>query len=100
MPLSEVLSEAHPGTDDVFLMNTFTDAQLIVSRDVASLLDRLERGVESGFDDEERRAGQQRAQGRVGVSAAGSADPAHEPAAAGRLSAPVTFARQAAGVLC
>jgi uncharacterized protein len=30
---------------DVFLMNTFTDAQLIVSRDVADLLDRLERGA-------------------------------------------------------
>src|SRR5262245_55483352 len=28
--------------DDVFLMNTFTDAQLIVSRDVADLLDRIE----------------------------------------------------------
>ena len=28
---------------DVFLMNTFTDAQLIVSRDVVELLDRLER---------------------------------------------------------
>jgi uncharacterized protein len=27
--------------DDVFLMNTFTDAQLIVSRDVADLLDRV-----------------------------------------------------------
>jgi uncharacterized protein len=31
----------HDG-NDVFLMNTFTDAQLIVSRDVAELLDRLE----------------------------------------------------------
>ena len=29
--------------DDVFLMNTFTDAQLIVSRDVAELLDRVGR---------------------------------------------------------
>jgi uncharacterized protein len=28
---------------DVFLMNTFTDAQLVVSRDVVDLLDRLER---------------------------------------------------------
>ena len=28
--------------NEVFLMNTFTDAQLIVSRDVAALLDRLE----------------------------------------------------------
>src|SRR5436853_4900709 len=26
---------------DVFLMNTFTDAQLIVSRDVADLMDRI-----------------------------------------------------------
>jgi uncharacterized protein len=30
--------------DDVFLMNTFTDAQLIVSRDVADLLDRIGSG--------------------------------------------------------
>jgi uncharacterized protein len=29
---------------DVFLMNTFTDAQLIVSRDVVDLLDRVEAG--------------------------------------------------------
>ena len=29
------------GRDDVFLMNTFTDAQLIVSRDVVGLLDRI-----------------------------------------------------------
>jgi uncharacterized protein len=29
--------------NDVFLMNTFTDAQLIVSRDVVELLDRVER---------------------------------------------------------
>jgi uncharacterized protein len=28
-------------SDDVFLMNTFTDSQLIVSRDVAALLDRV-----------------------------------------------------------
>ena len=27
--------------DEVFLMNTFTDAQLIVSRDVSDLLDRI-----------------------------------------------------------
>ncbi len=27
--------------DTVFLMNTFTDAQLVVSSDVAALLDRL-----------------------------------------------------------
>lgn len=29
------------GREDVFLMNTFTDAQLVVSRDVAQLLDRV-----------------------------------------------------------
>ena len=29
------------GRDDVFLMNTFTDAQLVVSRDVVDLLDRV-----------------------------------------------------------
>ena len=33
------------GSDDVFLMNTFTDAQLIVSRDVAALLDRVGHGA-------------------------------------------------------
>ena len=30
--------------DDVFLMNTLTDAQLLVSADVAALLDRLAAG--------------------------------------------------------
>src|SRR6058998_687804 len=34
--------------DDVFLMNTLTDAQLIVSSDVATLLDRLEQGEVDG----------------------------------------------------
>jgi len=34
------------GGADVFLMNTFTDAQLIVSRDVTDLLDRLDGRVE------------------------------------------------------
>ena len=29
-----------PARDEVFLMNTLTDAQLVVSRDVAALLDR------------------------------------------------------------
>ena len=29
------------GRDDIFLMNTFTDAQLVVSRDVVNLLDRV-----------------------------------------------------------
>ena len=33
------------GRDDVFLMNTFTDAQLIVSSDVAGLLDRVGTGA-------------------------------------------------------
>src|SRR3954465_14004865 len=32
------------GGDDVFLMNTLTDAQLVVSSDVAELLDRAARG--------------------------------------------------------
>src|SRR4030095_9486965 len=36
VPLDDI---GHGG--DVFLMNTFTDAQLIVSRDVAELLDRV-----------------------------------------------------------
>ena len=31
-----------PGRDEVFLMNTFSDAQLLVSTDVASLLERAE----------------------------------------------------------
>ena len=41
--------------DEVFLMNTFTDAQLIVSRDVAEVLDRADRG-ERLFGAEEREA--------------------------------------------
>ena len=40
---------------EVFLMNTFTDAQLIVSTDVAELLDRLDRGT-NGWTDDEREA--------------------------------------------
>ena len=40
---------------DVFLMNTFTDAQVIVSRDVADLLDRVGADTE-GFTDEQREA--------------------------------------------
>ena len=39
VPLDEI---GH--ASDVFLMNTFTDAQLIVSSEVANLLDRLEDG--------------------------------------------------------
>ena len=35
------------GRDEVFLMNTFTDAQLIVSREVAELLDRLAEPLRS-----------------------------------------------------
>ncbi len=43
--------------DDVFLMNTMTDAQLIVSSDVATLLDRFERdGAVASATDEERDA--------------------------------------------
>ena len=41
--------------DEVFLMNTFTDAQLIVSRDVADVLDRAGQG-ESRFTAAEREA--------------------------------------------
>ena len=39
------MSRSHDRRDDVFLMNTFTDAQLIVSRDVPELLDRVGGGV-------------------------------------------------------
>src|SRR5687767_13333537 len=39
--------------DEVFLMNTFSDAQLLVSSDVAGLLDRISRG-DTRFDDDER----------------------------------------------
>ena len=46
-------SAASAGSDDVFLMNTFTDAQLVVSSDVAALLDRLDRGTAGGFAGEE-----------------------------------------------
>ena len=41
------------GRDTVFLMNTFSDAQLLVSPDVTGLLDRVGRG-ERTFSDEER----------------------------------------------
>src|SRR3954447_11995104 len=37
-----------PARDEVFLMNTLTDAQLVVSSDVASLLDRCEQPVNEG----------------------------------------------------
>jgi uncharacterized protein len=39
--------------DEVFLMNTFTDAQLLVSRDVADLLDRVGSGDFIPSDDDE-----------------------------------------------
>jgi uncharacterized protein len=41
--------------DEVFLMNTFTDAQLVVSRDVSDLLDRVGSGG-ARFNPEEREA--------------------------------------------
>ena len=46
------------GRDDVFLMNTFTDAQLVVSRDVVSLLDRVGAtpNLAATLDDSERSA--------------------------------------------
>ena len=42
-----------PERNEVFLMNTFSDAQLLVSTDVTELLDRVGRG-ETRFNDEER----------------------------------------------
>ena len=42
-----------PDRNEVFLMNTFSDAQLLVSHDVAALLERISGG-QSRFDDEER----------------------------------------------
>jgi uncharacterized protein len=42
-----------PDRDEVFLMNTFSDAQLLASPDVATLLDRVAAGTET-FADEER----------------------------------------------
>jgi uncharacterized protein len=47
------------GHGDVFLMNTFTDAQLIVSREVADLIDRLAQmpaGALRRLDEDEREA--------------------------------------------
>jgi uncharacterized protein len=44
------------GGSDVFLMNTFTDAQLIVSRDVAALLDRAGSATLDTLTPEEREA--------------------------------------------
>src|SRR5215510_11076333 len=42
-----------PERNEVFLMNTFSDAQLLVSPDVAGLLERVNRG-DRVFDSEER----------------------------------------------
>ena len=41
------------GRNEVFMMNTLSDAQLLVSADVADLLDRVGRG-DSTFRDDER----------------------------------------------
>lgn len=45
-----------PARDEVFLMNTFTDAQLLVSSDVASLLARADEEPSSGWGPDERQA--------------------------------------------
>jgi uncharacterized protein len=45
------------GTGDTFLLNTFTDAQLVVGPDVVSLLDRLDGGLpQTALSDDERLA--------------------------------------------
>ena len=46
------------GRDDSFLMNTFTDAQLVISRDVVELLDRVGTAPDlaATLDDTERSA--------------------------------------------
>ena len=44
------------GRDDVFLMNTLTDAQLVVSSDVAALLDRPADSDSTELDEEQREA--------------------------------------------
>jgi uncharacterized protein len=44
------------GREEVFLMNTLTDAQLVVSHDVASLLDRAVHGELNDLDAEQHRA--------------------------------------------
>ena len=48
--------DAIAGRDEVFLMNTFTDAQLIVSRDVAALLDRVDARAVDALTGDEREA--------------------------------------------
>ena len=45
-----------PARDEVFLMNTFSDAQLLVSTDVASLLERAGAEPSSGWSGDERDA--------------------------------------------
>jgi len=47
-----------PGCDDVFLMNTFSDAQFVVSSDVVALLDRLQASspVAAALSEEEQDA--------------------------------------------
>src|SRR5947207_15613422 len=42
--------------DEVFLMNTLTDAQLVVSSDVVALMDRVAAGPLAGASGEEREA--------------------------------------------
>src|SRR5207253_1163726 len=44
------------GRDQVFLMNTLSDAQLVVSSDVAELLDRVANGDAQPRNDEETEA--------------------------------------------
>jgi uncharacterized protein len=51
VPLDEIA-----GGDDVFLMNTFTDAQVVVSGDVAGLLDRLGSDPAASLTGEEQTA--------------------------------------------
>lgn len=54
VPLEDLAS-----TEDVFLMNTFTDAQVVVGRDVVALLDRLSEGSagdRAALTDDERDA--------------------------------------------
>ena len=43
------LRVALPARDEVFLMNTLTDAQMVVSSDVATLLDRIGSSQPAGL---------------------------------------------------
>ena len=45
---------ALPERNEVFLMNTFSDAQLLVSADVPALLERVAAGAADTFNDDER----------------------------------------------